>query len=327
MKVLIHIAWPVKAWCIPDTHVERLRKHFPAVEFVNVPERPRVADAIADADAEFTAYLTPEILAPAKRLRWVHSPAAAVEGLLPLEELARRGIPVTNSRGIQAVPIAEQVLGGLLVLARRLNVTLAAQREQRWVQNDLAVDWPYTLNGRAMTIVGLGTIGAAIASRAHAFGMRVTGVRRRPDQPLPAGVDRVVGPEQLHDALRGCDILVLAAPSGSATNRMIGAAEIAALNPGAVVANVARGSMIDEAAMIDALRNGHLGGAVLDVFEKEPLDPASPLWTLPNVVISPHSSGLRAAHWDEVLALFIDNLERFQRGEPLRNPVDCAAGY
>jgi D-2-hydroxyacid dehydrogenase (NADP+) len=327
MKVLIHIAWPVKAWCIPDTHVERLRQHFPAVEFVNVPERPRVADAIGDADVGFTPYLSPEMLARAERLRWVHSSAAAVEGLLPLAELARRGIPVTNSRGIQAVPIAEQVLGGLLVLARRLHVTLAAQREQRWVQNDLAVDWPYTLSGRTMTIIGLGTIGAAIATRAHAFGMRVTGVRRRPDLPPPAGVANVVGPDQLHDALRGCDVLVLAAPSGSATNRMIGAAEIATLNPGAVVVNVARGQMIDEAAMIEALRGGTLGGAVLDVFEKEPLDPASPLWTLPNVVISPHSSGLRAAHWDEVLALFIDNLERFQRGQELRNPVDCTAGY
>ena len=122
----------------------------------------------------------------ARRLQWVHSSAAAVEGLLPLPELAKRSIVVSNSKGIQAIPIAEQVLGGLLVLARRLDLTITAQREKRWIQAELCDnDWPWMLHGRRMTILGLGTIGIEVARRAHAFGMRVTGVRKHPDQPSP----------------------------------------------------------------------------------------------------------------------------------------------
>jgi phosphoglycerate dehydrogenase-like enzyme len=265
--------------------------------------------------------------ASAPRLKWVHSSAAAVEGLLPLAVLAERGIPITNSRGVQAVAMAEHVLGGLLVLSHKYNRMLEAQRERRWIQNDLVNDWPWLLDGKRMTIVGLGTIGIEVARRAHAFGMRVTGVRRRPNEPKPDFVDRVVGPDQLDGVLHGCDILVLSAPGVSATARMITAERIDLLNPGAVVANVARGQVIDEQAMISALQSGRLGGAVLDVFEQEPLSAESPLWSLPNVVISPHSSGLRASHWDEIISLYSDNIRRFTEGRSMTNLVDAAAGY
>lgn len=327
MNVLIYISWPVKAWCIDDAHVATLRERFPDVAFVYETNLDDAGRALRDADVAFTPFLTPAIVAAANRLRWVHSSAAAVEGLLPLADLAARGVAVTNSRGVQAIPIAEQVMGGLLVLARRLDRTLAAQRERRWIQNELVDDWPWMLHGRSMTIVGLGTIGGEVAKRAHAFGMKVTGVRRRAEETPPAGVDRVVGTDRLHDALAGCDVLVLSAPGVSSTQRMIGARELAMLNPGAIVVNVARAQIVDDTAMRDALASGQLGGAVLDVFEREPLDAASPLWSLPNVVITPHSSGFRASHWDEVTDLFTDNLRRFQRGEPLRNVVDTTAGY
>jgi phosphoglycerate dehydrogenase-like enzyme len=178
-----------------------------------------------------------------------------------------------------------------------------------------------------MTIVGLGTIGEAIAARAHAFGISVTGVRRRPELPASPYVERVVGPDQLDDVLRGCDFLVLAAPGTASTTRMIGARELALLNRGAVLVNVARAQIVDDAAMRAALTSGHLGGAVLDVFEREPLGAQDPLWDLPNVLITPHSAGFRKSHWDDVTALFIDNFERFERGASLRNPVDLAAGY
>jgi phosphoglycerate dehydrogenase-like enzyme len=178
-----------------------------------------------------------------------------------------------------------------------------------------------------MTIVGLGTIGMEVAKRAHAFGMTVTGVRRRTDRPRPSFVDRVVVPDRLADALAGCDVLVLAAPGVSATRGMIGAEQLAQLQPGAVIVNVARAQIVDETAMRRALESGQLGGAVLDVFEKEPLDASSPLWSRPNVLITPHSSGFRATHWDDVIELFSDNLRRYQHGEPLRNMVDTAVGY
>jgi phosphoglycerate dehydrogenase-like enzyme len=152
-------------------------------------------------------------------------------------------------------------------------------------------------------------------------------VRRRIEEPAPPFVDSIVGPEQLNQALAGADILVISAPSLPETERLIGPDRIALLNDGAIIANVARGRIIDETALIGALRSGRLGGAVLDVFEHEPLDTASPLWSLPNVVISPHSAGLRQEHWAEVIDLFSENLRRFQRGEPLLNVVNSGAGY
>src|SRR5439155_7139886 len=180
---------------------------------------------------------------------------------------------------------------------------------------------------RRMTIVGLGTIGREVAHRAHAFGMRVTAIRRKIGEPTPAFVERIAGPEDLDDVLRGCDVLVVAAPSITETDRLITADRLALLNHGAIVVNVARGKIVDEAALIAALRSGHLGGAVLDVFEREPLYPQSPLWTLPNVIVSPHVSCVRPDHWDDVIDLFCKNLERFERGEPLLNLIDARAGY
>jgi phosphoglycerate dehydrogenase-like enzyme len=327
MRVLVYIVWPVKAWNISDRHVARLRERFPDVSFVHARSLDEAGAAVDSVDVGFTPYLTGDMVARADRLRWVHSSAAAVEGLLPLRELAARGVAITNSRGVQAIPMAEHVMGGLLVLARKFDRMLAAQREHRWIQNDLIDDWPWIVHDRRMTIVGLGTIGREIARRAHAFGMVVTGVRRRVNEPRPDFVKCVVGPDHLDDALRGCDVLVLSAPGVASTSRMIGAAQLALLNPGAVVINVARGQIIDDDALQQALRSGQVGGAVLDVFDHEPLEPTSPYWSLPNVVVTPHSSGFRAAHWDEAVDLFSDNLHRFLRGEELRNVVDAEAGY
>ena len=178
-----------------------------------------------------------------------------------------------------------------------------------------------------MTILGFGTIGQEVARRAHAFGMHVTGIRRRMDQPAPPFVDRLVGAAQLDEALRASDVLVISAPFVAETDRLIRAEQLALLNRGAVLINVARAKIVDEPALLAALDSGQLGGAVLDVFEREPLDPASPLWALPNVIISPHSAGVRPDHWSAVIDLFGDNLIRFQSGEPLRNLVNPHAGY
>jgi phosphoglycerate dehydrogenase-like enzyme len=327
MNVLIFTVWPVAFWQTPKLQVERLRDRFPDVAFTHALTDAEAASAIETADVALASRLSAAMVDRATHLRWVHSTAAAV-GILPLRELAGRGIFVTNSRGIQAVPIAEHVIGGLLLLARRFNLMLDAQRDRRWIQNELTqAAWPWSLHGRKMTVVGLGTIGLEVARRAHAFGMHVMGVRRRLDQPVPSFVESVVGTDRLHDALRGSDVLVIAAPFVSGTDRLIRAEQLALLNPGAIIINVARGRIIDEPALVAGLENGSLGGAVLDVFEREPLDPASPLWSLPNVIISPHSAGVRPDHWDDVIDLFSENLSRFKRGEPLLNMVNCDAGY
>jgi phosphoglycerate dehydrogenase-like enzyme len=327
MRVLVFIQWPVKAWSIPDDHATALAAAYPDVEFLRARSLEEAAALIPEVDAAFASRLTAEMIATAPRLRWVHSSAAAVEGLLPLAELAAANIAVTNSRGVQAIPIAEHVMGGILMRTRRFDRTLAAQRDRRWIQNDLTSDWPTQLHGQRMTIVGLGTIGLEIAWRAHAFGIEVTGVRRQAHEPPPSFVSQVVGPAHLDEALRGRDILVLAAPGVRATQRMIGARQLALLNRGALLVNVARAAIVDHDAMVAALGAGQLSGAVLDVFEREPLDESDPLWSMPNVVITPHSSGFRSTHWDDVTALFGDNLTRFRQGQSLRNVVDLSAGY
>jgi phosphoglycerate dehydrogenase-like enzyme len=304
-----------------------LRERFPEVTFVHVTDEADALREIAAADVALSSRLSAQIVQNAPRLQWVHSTASAVASL-PLAELVSRKVTLTNSRGIQAVAMAEHVMGGLLLLRRRFHMALDAQRERRWIQNELSSDpWPAVLDKSAMTILGLGTTGIEVARRAHAFGMRVTGIRRQVDQPRPEFVDRVLGPDSLDAALRGCDVLVVSAPALAETDRIIGAARIALLNRGAIIANVARGRIVDESAMIAALESGHLGGAVLDVFDREPLDPASPLWTAPNVIITPHSSGFRADHWNDVIDFFSENLRRFQRGEPLLNLVDTNRGY
>ncbi len=328
MNVMIFTAWPVAFWQVPNQQVERLRQTFREIRFAHVSNDAEASAALETAQVALASRLSPAMVEQAPQLRWVHSTAAAVGIILPLKELALRNIAVTNSRGIQAVPMAEHVLGGLLVLARKFDVMLAAQRERRWIQNDLTKDaWPWSLHGKSMTIVGLGTTGLEIARRAHVFGMRVTGIRRRTDQPKPSFLDRVAGPDQLDEMLRGCDVLVITAPFLASTDQLIRAGQIALLRPGAILVNVARGRIVEEAALISALQTGRLGGAVLDVFDREPLDPSSALWSLPNVLISPHCSGVRPDHWEKVIDLFSENLRRFQLGEPLLNTVDLEAGY
>ena len=327
MKILIHIQWPVKAWSIPDAHAQRLYDAFPDVEFVRVFSLDDAAKVIGDVDAAFTPIMAPEMVDAAPRLQWVHTPAAAVEGLLPLAQLAERNIVVTNSKGIQAIPIAEHVMGGILALSRRFNRTIAAQGERAWIQNDLTNDWPWLLHKQRMTIVGLGTIGTEVAKRAHAFGIHITAVRKNIAAPQPSCVDAVVAPESLDGALVNCDLLVLSAPGVATTRRMIGADQLALLNRNALLVNVARANIVDDGAMRAALASGQLGGAVLDVFEREPLDVHDALWSMPNVIVTPHSSGFRSSHWDDVAALFTDNLNRYRTNQPLLNSVNLAAGY
>jgi phosphoglycerate dehydrogenase-like enzyme len=267
------------------------------------------------------------MVAQAPKLRWVHSSAVAA-GTLPLHELAARGVVVTNSRGIQSAAIAEHVIGGLLALSRGLPFALRSQDAGTWAQNDMIGDRsPWLVHGRRMGIIGLGTIGHAVAVRAAALGMIVAGVRRRPEQGSGPAVSHVVGPQQAADVIASSDVLVLAAPWTGATDRLLDARAIASMKRGAVVINVARGQLIDEAALASALHSRHLGGAVLDVFTEEPLPAASPFWSLPNVILTPHTSGFRADHWDAVIELFEDQLRRFLDGRPLLNQVDCEAGY
>ena len=329
MNVLISIHHRVVAWTIPTTHVDLLRRRFPHITFLHSLNRDSDLELASGTDIVFALGISNEAVGRAVRLRWLHCSAHAVRQF-PLGELAARGVVVTNSRGIQSTPIAEHVMGCLLALARRLPVAVRRQEERVWLPDEMTGSAsPWLINGKTLGLIGLGTLGQAIAVRAKAFGMRVIGMRRNPERGIPAGapVDEVVGPSDLNRVLETSDVLVLAAPWTSGTDQILDAAAIAKMKPDAIVINVARGQLVDESALAEALRSGRLGGAVLDVFTTEPLPPDSPLWSMPNVIITPHTSGFRMGHFDAVIDLFSDNLRRYERGDALLNVVDLEAGY
>jgi phosphoglycerate dehydrogenase-like enzyme len=258
----------------------------------------------------------------------VQSPAAGV-GTLMFPELLASPVVITSARGIRARAIAEHVLGVTIALARQLPAAIRAQAAHHWAQDELegaAVD-VRTLQGQHLGILGLGAIGLELVKIAVPFGFRVSAIRRRPDQPRPEGVEDVWTPDRLPELLAQSDVVVLALPHTPATKRLIGKAELNRIKRGALLVNIARGKLIDDDAVIEALRDGRLGGAALDVFTEEPLDPASPYWDLRNVIVTPHTSGAMHDFWTPLVALFSDNLRRLEKGEPLRNVVDKKAGY
>ena len=327
MRVLIAIHHRVQAWTIDAPHVEELRRRFPHITFLHSSTREADIEHAETADVAFALGLSKEAIARAARLKWVHCSGHAV-GHFPLTELAARAITVTNSRGVQAIPIAEHVLACLLALARRLPQTMRDQQQSLWRPNELLGDAsPWLLSGRTLAVIGMGTIGQAIAVRARAFGMRIVGMRRNPNRGTPEAFDQVLGPADRNDLLGRADVVVVAAPLTEETTLLLDADAIAALKPGAIVINVARGQLIDEAALAEALAGGRLGGAALDVFTTEPLPVHSRFWSLPNVIVTPHNSGFRAGHFDAVIDLFCENLKRFERGVELLNVVNLQSGY
>ena len=326
MNVLISIQQPVRQWQIPRDGVEVLRRRFPDIDFIHATTDEQRADGLKRCDVAYTWILRAQELQDAPHMKWIQTSAVAVETLC-LPELFDRGIAVSNTRGVQAIPIAEHVMAVLLAFAKQIPFALEHQRDAKWAQNEF-VDrrMPWLLKGKTLGVIGVGTIGSEIAARASAFGMTVIAMRRRVGAPV-AGIDRIFGPEQLYQFLKQCHVLVIAAPLTPETLSLLGAAQFVQLPRGAIVINVGRAKIIDTGALIDALKSGHLGGAALDVFPEEPLPPNHPLWKAPNVILTPHTSGFRQGHWDEVIELFAENIERFQRGEPLKFRVDPDLGY
>jgi phosphoglycerate dehydrogenase-like enzyme len=329
LRVLVGIFDPESdsVWTIPPRYIDMLRERFPDVEFSAAWTIDEVVAGIDDIDVAFSPFVTAEAVKRARRLKWVHSSAAGVGSLLSPEMIASDVI-VTNTRGAHAAAMAEHVIMMVLALARRLPTAVRAQDARRWVQREIYDDVPvYIMRGRRMGLVGLGAIGSEVARVAAGIGMRVSAVRKHVEAPRPDGVDRVYPPEALHTLLGESDVVVLCPPLTRETRGLISAPELRAMKPTALLVNVGRGKLIDEPALIEAMRARTIAGAALDVVAKEPLDPASPLWTLDNVLITPHVSTARHDFWEAVIELFAVNFERYRRGEPLLNVVDKTAGY
>ena len=248
----------------------------------------------------------------ASDLRWMHSFSAGVDNPF-FQALLDRGVRLTTSSGAQAVPIAQTVLMYLLALSRDLPGWLRDQAEKRWAPREID-----DLQGRTLGVVGLGPIGTEVARLGAAFGMRVIGVRRQVQGDEPCETWPL---DRLDDLWPVADAVVLAVPLNDDTRHLLDARALSRLKRGALLVNVARGEVVDEGAMIEALRSGALGGAGLDVFEQEPLPADSPLWSMPNVIVTPHSSGTNPGNSDRASAIFLENLGRYLRGEPLRNEV------
>jgi phosphoglycerate dehydrogenase-like enzyme len=325
LNILISIHSQFEMWRIPAAYVERLRSAFPIHSFLHSATTDEALALIPEADIAFSSQINRGHLAAARRLRWIHSPAAGIGGMLYPEMLAR-DIVLTNSRGLSADTIAEHVLAVTLALFRRLPDAFRRQTAREWAQNDIGTLGNRQIAGSRVLVLGLGAIGAAVARRIAALGAHVTGLRRRASHQVP-GVTELASIDRLHEHLPSADVVVIAAPHTAETRHLIGSAELALMSRNAILVNVSRGPLVDEPALAGALRAGTIAGAALDVFVDEPLPPDSPFWTLPNVLITPHTAGVRSDYWDAATALFADNLGRFDTGEPLLNVVDKKAGY
>ena len=295
----------------------------PEIRFVAVEADGTGAD-LADADAGSRTDLNGDgferLLAEAPKLRWIHSPGAGVESF-PLDELAAREIVLTNGAGVFAIPIAEWVLTTMLTIVKNSYAVMDAQRARTWAR-DLPADELY---GKTVLVLGAGGIGREVIKRAAAFQMRVLASNR--SGRSVEGAERTLVGDEWRDALPEADFIVSTLPLTHATRSIIGAAELSRLRAGAWLLNVGRGATIDEAALVDALRGGRIGGAALDAWTTEPLPAGDPAWGAPNMIVSPHMSGSSAAGRTRGLNLFVDNAMRFAAGDDLTNVVDLAAGY
>ena len=330
MKVLLnfHLGQDVRI-AVSEGTLATLRDRFPEVTFVGADDAEALAREAADAEVFYGFCFPPELVPKAPRLRWIQSASAGIEGNLS-PPVVQRGILLTNGAGIASTGIAEHVLGVMLAFCRNLHVAARLQREGRWDRPAVMAGTGTAVRefrGSRVAVLGLGPIGATVAADSAALGATVRGLRRHPPAKPPAVYEAVVGPDGLQDVLSWAHFVVLAVPHTPETERMIGAREISLMRPDGVLVNVARGSVVDEAALVDALRRGLIAGAGLDVFEEEPLPASSPLWALSNVILTPHVSGATPRYLERALDLFVENLARYLEGRPLRNLVDHALGY
>jgi phosphoglycerate dehydrogenase-like enzyme len=327
MNIAIGVISPSAAWIIPRRYVDALVHDFPQHAFLEAWDRETLRRVLVESDAAFAAFLDKDLIPSLTRLRWVQAPAAGVAHMLS-SELAASAIVLTSARGVRARAIAEHVILMALALARQLPLVLERQSERTWALDEIeAAGTIRTLHGRQMGIVGLGSIGSEVARLATGMGMRVIATRKHASGPPPEGIDAVLPPERLTELLSSSDVVVLSAALTAETRLLIGRNALAHVKRGAWLINIGRGQLVDDDALIEALRDGRLGGAALDVFRREPLPADSPYWDLPNVIVTPHLSGAMEDYWTPLVGLFAENLRRFEKGDPLINVVDKQAGY
>lgn len=329
-------------WSIPESSLERLREALDdgwevvsvEAELLATGDGPKevpeaVLEAVADAEVYCGFGIPRPVFLAAEELRWVHSGAAGVGGSL-YPEMVESDVLFTNSAGIHGEPLAEHALAAMLHFARGLDVAQAGQRRREWVRQELAGEGSplHELSGRVVGVVGYGGIGRAVGRRAAALGMRVLGLRRHPQEGEGWDeVEEMLGPGRLPELLERSDAVVLALPETEETRELIGPAELSLLRPSSILINLSRGGIVNEASLVEALAHGRIRGAALDVFAKEPLPAASPLWEMTNVLITPHTGAISPRFWERETDLLLRNVRHYLTGEPLENLVDKRQGY
>lgn len=327
MKLILSTNPKLPYWNLPRDAAQSLMGDFSDLQVVYLENPAELSHAIGDADAVCSYTIQPEEFRAGRRLRWLHTTAAGVGGLL-IPEVVESAVIVTNSRGANSPAVAEHVMAGLLAFARKLPEAVHHQTQRLWDTVAIgATGWPlFELGGQTMGIVGLGSIGREVARRASAFGMRILGVKRDPSTGAEDAA-WVGAPEDLPRLLSESDVVVVCAPLTRAVGTILSAARLAYMKPSAILINVSRGRVVDEVALADALRSNRIRGAILDVFAEEPLPTSSPLWDLPNVLLTSHYAGLSSSLWARALAILRENIRRLRAGEPLLNVVDKHRGY
>jgi phosphoglycerate dehydrogenase-like enzyme len=310
-------------------------------ELVDRPCRSQaemVRAAEGGCDVLFTLRVPDELMNRAPQLKWVQLLSAGADHILKGVLERRKEVAVTTGSGVAASTIAEYSIASMLAWAHSFHVTMRSQLRREWKRTGLMDIEP--MRGKTLGVIGYGSIGRETARIAHGLGMNVLALKRNPEDRRdggwnPAGVgdaegtipSRWYGAEQCEELLRESDYVTVTLPLTGATRGFVGKKEIAAMRPTAYIVNVGRGEVIDQKALIDALRENRIGGAGLDVFEREPLEPESGLWGLDNVILTPHVSGGFSNYNGFCCELFAANLQRFRSGQPLFNLVDRSLGY
>jgi phosphoglycerate dehydrogenase-like enzyme len=296
--------------------------------------------AAGGCDVLFSFRAPDALIRQAPGLKWIQFLSAGADHVMKGELQARKEIAITNASGIHSTPIAEYTIASMLAWSHGFHVTMRAQIRREWKRNWDFMDSVDSLRGKTLGVIGYGSIGRETARMGQALGMTVLALKRNPDERRdtgwsPPGIGdpegripaRWYGPDGYTAILRDSDFITVTLPATPATRRVIGRAEIAAMRPHAYLVNIGRGEVIDQEALIEALRDKRIGGAGLDVFEREPLEPESPLWDLENAILTPHMSGSFKGYNSACCELFAENLGRFVKGAPLLNVVDRALGY
>jgi D-2-hydroxyacid dehydrogenase (NADP+) len=327
MKLLIFVHHPFDQWNAPPWFPKRLQQEFPQVNVVHLPDYKKVDQEIVDAEIAISWSVRSEQIAAAQGLRWIHSPAAAVHQLI-FPELVNSDIILTNAREVHGPVVAEHVIALIFALAKRIPDAVRLQEKHVWGQQILWDELPRIreVAGATLGMVGLGSIGRSVVKSAKALGMRVIAVREHPEKRTE-GADAVFGPAQIDEVFRQADYIALATPVTDNTKAIANAERLTLMRPDACLINVGRGPLVDEPALVAALREKKIGGAALDVFPKEPLPADSPLWDVPNLLITPHTAALTDKLWERHYALFSENLRRYLNGQPLLAVVDKRKGY